>query len=227
MLIVLGGLATGADNIRAIPAPGDNALVGYTWPLPLRLPRGLDFVRAAPELRRRAVSVPGQVVAAMDWLAVQPWADRGRISLLGFSLGALVAPAVHRLAAESGHAIGWTVLAYGGTDLGGLLARHPRIRPAWARPLVAGVGNLALNPLEPARHLPHISGRFLVVSGRADTLIPAWSSKRFAELTPRPRTVVVLGGDHMGVGPGQRELLAEIVRVSRRWLVDQGAVDPP
>ncbi len=73
IVMVLGGLATGERNIRHVPGGGDNAIVGYDWPILTSLPRGWDFVREAPDLYDRALRVPGQVAAALDWLAGQGW----------------------------------------------------------------------------------------------------------------------------------------------------------
>jgi hypothetical protein len=38
IVMVVGGLATGERNIRHIPGGGDNAIVGYDWPIPTRRP---------------------------------------------------------------------------------------------------------------------------------------------------------------------------------------------
>jgi hypothetical protein len=64
IVMVLGGLATGERNIRHIPGGGDNAIVGYDWPVPM-LPHGWGFVRDAPDLYDRALRVPGQIAAAL------------------------------------------------------------------------------------------------------------------------------------------------------------------
>jgi hypothetical protein len=227
VVVVLGGLGRGADNIAPIRAPGANAVVGFDWPMPPRLPRGLGFVGQGPDLYDRLVSTPGQVVAAIEWAMSQPWADADRASLLGFSLGALAAPAAHRLAAARGRVVGWTILAYGGAGLGDLLAAHPRLRPEWARGLVGGLADRLLRPIEPAQHLPHLSGAFLVIGGRDDRLVPPRPARRLRDLTPEPKSIVLLEGGHMGVGRGQAALLAEIVRASRAWLVAEGAVNGP
>ena len=224
VVIVLGGLATGEANLRQIRNAGDNAVIGYDWPVSARLPSGWEAVQAAPELHRRVLSAPGQIAAAIAWASAQSWADPQRISLLGFSLGALVAPAAQRIAAAQGRPVGWTVLAYGGADIGALLAAHPRLEPKWAAPVVGFIADQVFRPIEPASHLPFLSGRFLVLGGRDDTLIPAESARRMRELTPEPKTVVLLEGDHMGVGAQQQALLDRIVHISRRWLIDQKAV---
>ena len=226
VVVVLGGLGSGRKTLGYIPDVGDNALVGYDWPIPRHLPAALELLREAPGLYRRALVVPGQVAAAMRWLADRPWADRERISLLGFSLGAHAAPAVQRLAAAEGVYVGWTILAYGGTPIGEVLAGHPRVRPDWARPLLGIAADLLLRPVEPAEHLPHLTGRFLVLTGDDDSFIPAAAAARLEALTPEPRTVVRLGGGHMGVGEGQEALLEEIIRTSRDWLAAEGAINP-
>jgi hypothetical protein len=46
-------------------------------------------------------------------------------------------------------------------------------------------------------------------------------------LTPEPRTIVRVEGDHMDVGPDRWTLLARVADVSRSWLIEQGAIDPP
>jgi pimeloyl-ACP methyl ester carboxylesterase len=227
IVTVLGGLATGESNIRHIPSGGDNVIVGYDWPIPARLPQGWDFVREAPDLYDRALRVPGQIAAALDWLASQDWADPERISLLGFSLGALAVPAAQRLAELRGRAIGWTALAYGGSPVGALLAANPYLRPRWTAPILSRVADLVLRPVEPGEHLSHLRGRFLLVGGRDDAFVPEAAARRMRDLAPEPKTIVLLKGGHMGVGADRQALLAEIIAVTTRWLVNEKAVNPP
>lgn len=227
IVFVLGGLQTGQASIAHVREPGDNILVGYDWPIPRQLPSGAELAWKLLELRRSALVVPGQVAAAMGWVAAQPWADGERLSLLGFSLGAIAAPAIQRLAATEGVPIGWTVLGYGGTDLGLLVSEHPKVRRTrWGATLGLLTG-LLLRPLEPAEHLPHLAGRFLVIAGRNDSLISERAAVRLRALTPEPKTVVLLEGDHLGVGRGQQELLERLIAEARSWLAAEGAVNPP
>ena len=227
VLVVLGGANTGRKNLRQVPAASTYVLIGYDWPLPRKLPKGLALARAMPGLYPQVLAVPGQVAAAVGWLAGQPWADAERISLLGFSLGALMAPAAQRVARSSGHDIGWTVLAYGGADLGTILAAHPKADLGWSRPWVGAAANLLLRPIEPAEHLPHLAGRFLLIGASEDQLVPRPSFELFRELTPEPKTVVLLDGGHIGTRARQGALLGEIVGLTRGWLIDQGAVTSP
>jgi hypothetical protein len=227
IVMVLGGLATGERNIRHVPGGGDNAIVGYDWPIPTALPQGWDFVSEAPDLYDRVLRVPGQVAAALDWLAGQGWADPERTSLLAFSLGALAAPAAQRLAELRGREIGWTALAYGGSPIGTLLAANPYLKPRWAAPILSRVADLVLRPVEPGEHLPHLHGRFLIVGGRNDAFVPEEAAQRMRDLAPEPKTIVLLEGGHMGVGADRQALLAEIIGVTTGWLANEKAVNPP
>ena len=227
VVFVLGGLNTGAHSIHHLPEAGSNVLVGYDWPIPRRLPRDVGLMRALPEVFRRLLFVPGEVSAALRWIAVQPWADRERVTLVGLSLGALAAPAVQRVAAAEGVAINWTVLGYGGAPLGVLLAHHPDVRSGWLRPLLRAGADLLLRPLEPAHHLPHLQGVFFVMGGTDDVFIPEEAARRFATLTPEPKTVSWIEGAHMGVGGDREALLAEVIDRTARWLREQDALDEP
>ncbi|MGE3624412.1 MAG: hypothetical protein AB7H77_11155 [Bdellovibrionales bacterium] len=226
VLVVLGGLGTGENNIRMIDSAGANAIVGYDWPIPMRFPEGKDFIRQLPELYRRVMRIPAQIASAVDWLAAQPWADDTRISILGFSMGALAAPAAQNLSEQTGRKIGWTIIAYGGAPLGRLFAGDPHIQPAWLRRVMGPLIDLLLQPVQPTANLPHLSGHFLVLEGRDDALVSADARARLRDAVPDPKDVIVLAGDHMGTGAGKKELLNEIIRVSRDWLTRNQAVNP-
>lgn len=227
ILIVLGGLGTGENNIRYIDEAGDNAIVGYDWPMPARFYSGFAILPQLPDLYNRLMAIPAQVTSAIDWLTTQPWADRQRISLLGFSLGALAAPAIQDVAEHDGQNIGWTILAYGGAPFGQLVAANPHIKPGWVRPILAPAIDLLFRPLQPTQHLDHLSGQFLVLEGGSDSLIPEVARARLREAVPAPKTVITFSGDHMGVGDDKSILLQQIIAASKTWLVETGAVNPP
>lgn len=226
VLVVLGGLGPGLRTLRQLPPAGDNAVVGYDWPVPRETPEGLEWLWRGPALYEEMFKAPGQIAAAVEWVAGRPWAQRDRISLLGFSLGALAAPAAQRLLEARRLPVGWTVLAYGGADLGHLLRRHPRAGPGWLRPALGWLGDWLFRPLDPVEHLPHLSGRFLVIGGADDALIPARSARLMRELAPEPKHVVLLSGQHIGVGGDQRALRERILAVTEDWLLRWGAVNP-
>ena len=225
VVLVLGGLVTGENSIRYLKNAGNNAIVGYTWPVPVRLNGLGDFMLQAPDLYHRVMTIPGQVASALRWLIEQPWADAERISLLGFSQGALAVPAVQNIAAHDGIHIGWTIIAYGGAPLGALLAANPHMKPPWLRKALAPLVDLVFHPLEPTIHLPHLSGKFLVLEGRDDRLIPKTARNRLREAVPEPKTVITFEGDHLGVGADKMALLQNIIETSRKWLIENGAIN--
>ena len=45
------------------------------------------------------------------------------------------------------------------------------------------------------------------------------------ELTPQPKKIILLDGEHMGVGQQQKELLNTIIEKTRKWLVENNAIN--
>jgi hypothetical protein len=91
ILMVLGGLDTGEHNIRNIVDAGNNIIAGYDWPMPVKPPNGPAFLLQAPEFYSQAMIAPAQIATAIHWLTMQSFADQNRISILGYSMGALAA----------------------------------------------------------------------------------------------------------------------------------------
>jgi dienelactone hydrolase len=225
VIVVLGGLGTGENNIRYVTEAGPNAVVGYDWPMPVQFYSGFGIAAQMPELYGHIMSIPAQVASSLDWLKQQPWADRQRISLLGFSLGALAAPATQDISQRDGTPIHSTILAYGGAPFGSLMAVNPHIKPYWLRrPLAFAIDRL-LAPLQASNHLAQLTGHFLVIEGQNDSLIPAQARANLRDAVPQPKKIVTLAGDHMGVGADRLQLLSRIIAISRAWLNDDKAVN--
>jgi surfactin synthase thioesterase subunit len=86
--------------------------------------------------------------------------------------------------------------------------------------------SIFFHPLEPALHLPNLTGHFLILEGKNDGLIPEAARKRLRDSVPEPKTIVTFEGDHMGVGPEKAKLLETIIATSREWLLRMKAVNP-
>jgi hypothetical protein len=227
VMVALGGRRTPAGTVWDLGDPGPNAVILYEFPPPPGNRWGRHVAWRAPELYGLVLSLPGQVDALLRWASEQPWADRERVSLMGYSLGALVAPAAQRLVEERGASVGWTVLAYGGAPIAAVLEAQPWASSSWFRPIIRPAAWLLLRPLEPATHLPEIQGEFLVLGGSADPNVPPEAGERLRELTPPPRTVILLEGEHVGTEPEKRKVLLAAVAASLSWLAEQGAIEPP
>jgi hypothetical protein len=223
VVILAGGLETGRAALRHLPDLCRPALVTYAYPLVAEAWRRAALPAQIVAARAAALAVPGQLAAAIRWTRAQAWADAARVSLVVVSLGALVLPAAQRLAAAHGAPVQASILAYGGTDLAAILrANYARDRP-WLGP-VARLCALGLRALEPAAHLPHLQGAFLLITGRDDARIPRSSAAGLRRLTPAPKAVASLPSGHIDTDRQQR--LDEILALSRRWLAGRQALAP-
>ena len=194
-VILIGGLRTGREALAHVPDLGRNAVVTYEYPLGRAHWRRGFLPAQIAAARSAALAVPGQLAAVVRWVRAQPWADPDRVSLVGVSLGALVLPAAQRAAAVHGETLGPSILAYGGTDLFAILRANLAPDRPWSG-AAAWLASLGLRALEPAAHLPHLEGEFLLINGRDDPRIPAASAAE-----PAPPDARAEGGPFPVRGP--------------------------
>ena len=223
LVFILAGLRTGRDALEAVDFHGPNLMVGYEYPYSQETWYESAKVDQVPVIRKAVLDVPAQVVRTAERFTAEGTADPDRTSLLGYSFGALFVPAVQRLAIQEGRPFDGVVLAYGGVDIGSLLEHSINLDWHLPRRALAWLGATALDAMEPEHHLPHLSGTFLVIRGELDQKIPPALSRRVADLTPEPKTVVSLDEAHMG--PSNPELTARVVRISQEWLIRQGLIE--
>lgn len=223
-VILVGGLRTGREALRHVPDLGRNVVVTYEYPLG-RDPWRRGFLPArVVAARSAALAVPRQLAAVVRWTRAQPWADPDRVSLVGVSLGALVLPAAQRAAAAQGERLGPSILAYGGTDLGDILRAALADDRPWLSRAAAWLAGVGLRALEPAAHLPHLRGEFLLINGRDDPRIPATSVVGLHRLTPEPKEIRFLSAGHFDAD--DQALLEDVLALCRSWLVERGALNP-
>lgn len=224
VLILLAGIKTNEQTVDKIQGQGDNALIAYhydydksTWKSLSRLRQGLIAYRMTSE-------VSDQIAALVEWVKGQDWADPDRVNIAGGSLGAISLPMILRELQKRGIGLRTVTLAYGGAGrmtLGYLSLRHRSLLLAAVTGLLSW---LFLRRLEPAIHLPHLKGEFLIVSSPDDNLVPRRCAKLFEDLTPEPKTIIHMQGGH--VNTREQELLGEVVGIAQKWLTERGALNP-
>jgi len=222
-IVILGGLEVGEKALAHVPAPGANAVLVYEYPYQPEYWYDGTPLGELPVVRRAVLSVPAQVDALARWVLAQDWSDGERVSILGYSFGALFVPAVYRLAGEHGTPLGPGVIAYGGADLDALLRANLKDVPGPLRAPLAWIAASLIHPVEPAEHLPQLRNEFLLVNGLHDRQIPEACWRLQQELLPEPKSVVELDEGHMHFK--KPELTARLERMSRAWLRERGAFD--
>lgn len=224
VLILLAGIKTNEDTLTRLPEQGNNALIAYHYDYDQSTWKSISYLRRALICRRMTRQVSGQIASLVDWVKTQAWADRERVNLGGGSLGAIVLPMILRDLLAWNVKVRTVTMAYGGAGRRMLAYLSLRHRSWWLAVTGGTVAWLLLRRLEPATHLPHLSGEFLIISSPDDKLVPRRCSKLFEDLTPEPKTIVHLQGDH--VNTKRREILAEVIATARQWLEQKGALNP-
>lgn len=225
--VVVGGLRAGKENIQRLPSPvGRNAIIAFEYPERDAInDKKANTLSRILAIRKGAVITPGQLVAILRWTAEQPWADPSRVSLLGYSLGAVFVPAALETAKANNIDSGVTILAFGGADVGAIVPQALKIKSPSLRWIVGVLADCVLHSVEPRYFLPLMETKTLIINAEADELIPPASTRLMTELTPPPKWVITMPGDH--INPRDQAVLTHVVNVSRDWLIARGAANDP
>ncbi len=224
VLVILAGLKTGHRTLERLPACGRNALVAYAYPYDRERWRSQSNFSRTLVVWRMVRRLSDQIEALLAWLRRQPWCDAERVTLCGGSLGAILLPMILRELQSRGVPVRCAVFAYGGAgrvSLAWLTLRH---RSAGLAALGALLAFAFLRHAEPARHLPHLRGEFLVISSPDDERVPERCAARFEALLPEPKRVVHLAGAHLDTE--RPDLIAAVVDTAMSWLIERDAFNP-
>jgi dienelactone hydrolase len=225
VLLILGGLRSGRENLERLPPLGPNVLISVEYPDRDAI---RDKTRSIPEriliARRVAEAIPEQLVAVLAWARLQPWADQRRMSILGYSLGAMFVPATQEKARANAIETHTTIMAFGGAELGRIIAATFHVESPVLREIVEALGAALLHPVEPAHFLGRMTGDILIINAEADELIPLESTALMTRLTPDPKWIVTMPGEH--IDPRDPAMLQSVVDVTKAWLVERGAANP-
>jgi hypothetical protein len=222
VVIVLGGLEAGRYTLKYISDPGQNVIVSYQYPYHPEYWYEGSAINELPAIRSSVLRVPAQVISLIKWIAAQDWADGKRITVTGYSFGALFVPAIYRLVAKHQIAIQYGIIAYGGVNIRQLLHTNLTKFSEPFRSVFSWLAAEALRGIEPAYHLPYVKAEFLVINGTHDTQIPEHNWRELHQLVPDPKTIMILEEGHLH--PRKVDLTKKLVRLSHEWMLQKGVV---
>jgi dienelactone hydrolase len=226
VLLIVGGLRSGRENLERLPDLGPNALISFEYPYrDIIRDKTRNGIARLLHVYKSSRATAEQLVAILRWVRTQDFVDKDRIGLLGYSLGAMVAPATHVKAQANAVPHGVMILAFGGADLSAIVPRVLRMKTPLLEGAASWIGASLLHALEPAHFLPLIRSEVLIVNAEEDELIPRGSQRLLEQLTPDPKWIVNMPGEH--IDPRDPATLMAVVDVTKRWLIERRAVDAP
>jgi len=221
IIIFLDGLFTGQDFLKYLPHPDDFILIAFDL-LPKEIKR---FRRLMPTIlahpfgfRRALLNAPYQIIALIKWIENQKWYNNQKIYIAGESIGSLFVPVIYRLAQKNNIQLGLGIMSYGGADIYEMInfnLKKYRILKKYKilREPIAWFGYSMIKQIDPQFHLPYIKGNFLIINGKNDKLISPLSAKLLQNLTPKPKTVIILDTGHIA-----KDNIKEIIEVGLKWI---------
>jgi fermentation-respiration switch protein FrsA (DUF1100 family) len=213
-IVLAGGFGGGWRAAEVIdPGPGI-ALLSVDYPYVgrrARIPAG-DILFRGPALWRATHEMSALLTRAGDYLARRKDVDSTRLGIIGASLG--LPFALH--AAAHSERFRAVAILYGQADLSDWIQRNLRGVPRWARPPIGGLAALLYGDYEPARLVPLVSPRpLLLVNGRGDERVSEAGARRLYEAAGEPREQIWIEGAHVGL---ERErILHRLFEVTARW----------
>ncbi|MEX0961833.1 MAG: hypothetical protein WDZ28_03135 [Simkaniaceae bacterium] len=214
-LFVVAGLETGRKSLQLIPDHGDNLLISFEYPAVIKNIKKKSVLFYLPSIREACLRVPSQINGVLRYIQEKGYCDSTPPSMIAVSFGCAFLPAALHLGQTQDLEYGPTVFGYGGA---GIKCVFQAITPGpnWFKKMVGLSGAKFFHPLEPELHLPYIHGKFLVVNGTEDRLIPNKCALNLQRLVPEPKSIINLKTEHLQ--PDNTELMIHIINISRSWL---------
>jgi len=224
VILILGGLEIGTYTLGYIPDPGNNIIIIYNYPYHPEYWYTGTAIKEIPKIRNSVLDVPSQILSLNQWISDQSWSDENRISITGFSFGALFLPAIFNLAQHYKVPVRYGVMAYGGIDIYQLLTTNMTNVCQPFRTIISWLAFSAIRGIEPAHHALNMKGEFYLINGTHDNQIPEENWRALHDLVPEPKTIKILNEGHMH----QRkvELTQQVVALTQKWLLEKGVINP-
>ena len=222
VVIILGGLEVGRYTLKYIPNPGQNIIVSYQYPYHPEYWYEGSALEELPIIRSSVLSVPAQVISLINWIVNQDWVNRQKMTVTGYSFGAIFIPAIYRLATKHQISPRYGVIAYGGVNIRQLLHTNLRNFDEPFRSVFSWLAATAIRGIEPAYHAPFLKSEFLIINGTKDHQIPEGNWRKLHQLIPEPKSIVILEEGHLH--PRKTDLTKKLVKMSHEWLFQKGVV---
>lgn len=212
-VVILGGVDIGKETLNYIDEKGDVIIAALAYPYDLSKITGWwSGVKEIGAMREAAFRTVAGALLVTDFLQ-QRNVDTSRVILVGYSFGAPLVPAVMHL--DERYKVG--AILYGGGRLNELIAHNLNTGSGMLDRLLGTVAGYLLAPIEPLRHIVHISPRPLVmIQGKYDEFMPPVLAQELFDRALEPKDIIWLETEHMM--PWKTELINRIVRTLRAWL---------
>lgn len=193
-VVLIGGFDTGRDAVGLLPADMQQVMVSPDYPEEFAFEEDAEALRQLGALRDASWDAVAILLLAADYLETRPEVDPDRLILVGASLGGFFAS----VAAAVDSRFRNVALLYTGADLPRIIAANAQEAPAPAQRLGSDLAALPVRFLEPARYVPAIAPRhLLLVNGLHDDRIPRASANALLEAAREPRERVWLPTGHL------------------------------
>lgn len=223
LVYVLGGVQSTPAILDLFPKTGNYIIAVYDF----NAQKGdKDKVyQLAQEVAKQMPKLQGRIAAALAYMAgKRDLVDADRVNVIMVSFGSFVGPLAIRLADPIlPNSINSTVIAFGGGSLAEMVL--PKLKSNLSDVDYKNAERELRNGLEifePKNHLGALRGRFLIVNGDNDKLIPAASSDVIAQTLRGQKTVINLPVGH--INRDHKDIVQQTIIEVEKWMKQNGAI---
>ncbi len=213
ILFISSGFDAGAKSLNLIQEDLGAILVGMDYSTTKK-----DIERDPSLFLKMIRTTPGQIVAAIQWIQEQKWYNKKLgLHYMGISLGSLFMPVSLSLAQKNGIYVSSEIFGFGGTDIGQIFEHHlrPLLGNEWSLNIKNAVELITLF-YEPRLYLQELKAPNLLIFAKKDQIFPYTSMEKLIQLTPDPKKIVWIDGQHIDVD--RPEVISETIQIVAQWL---------
>lgn len=220
LIFVLGGVDSSPDILDMFPDQTDAMIAVFDF-------GAQKYEKLSDKIRHIAsqmLYLQPRIAVTLNHLSSNPQVDPAKINVVMVSFGSFVGPLALRYAYTiMDSQINSTVFAFGGGSLSGMAIPKMKqlLSDADYKNVMEEIKSVA-QYLEPEPHLRKLTGKFLVVTGDADKLIPAESTQVLFNSLREPKQEIKLPVGH--INRGHNEIVKATVLEVEKWMKDNGAL---
>jgi hypothetical protein len=218
VVFAAAGIQTGLETLKIFDQKENSHVLVFEY----AFNKDAKDIQLLASILQNAPKMQMQMALTLKWLAKQYYVDNHRINLLLVSFSTFISPFAIRLAQALGVEPYSTVFAFGGarikTFLLPQLEKLPNQFSDQDLEKLKSAMDKFFDWMDPENHLLYLKGKFLIIRGTMDEIIPEASSMALINDVPEPKKIVVLETPHIDMT--RLDVVAQTMSAVRNWYGD-------
>ena len=213
VVFAAAGIQTGLETIKIFDKKQNSHLLVFEY----AFDKSQKDIQLLSAILQNALKMQMQMALTLKWLTRQYFVDTHHVNILLVSFSTFISPFAIRLAQALGVEPYSTVFAFGGAQIKNFLVPQFEKLPVHDQDLekLKSSADQFLDWMDPINHLPYLKGKFLIIRGAFDEIIPEASSLAMTNAIPEPKKVILLQTAH--IDTTRMDIVNQTMGVVQNW----------